>query len=76
MLQYRNSKRDEMAKHSMTKQGVRNLDNIGSRKPKGKQLEEPPPEAFMTPGMGNGFGGRDQDDMLDEMYENRRESRR
>ena len=66
-------KKRKMAKHNMTRQGVRNLDNIGSRKPKGKQLEEPPPEAFMTPGMG---GGRDQDDMLDELYENRRESRR
>lgn len=70
-------KKRKMAKHNMTRQGVRNLDNIGPRKPKGKQLEEPPPEAFLTPGMGE---GRDQDDMeryaSDELYENRRESRR
>lgn len=65
-------KTNNKKKNNLTSQGVRNLDHIGSRKPAGRRLEEPPPEAFMTPGTAE---RRDQEDALDELYENRREIR-
>lgn len=54
--------------NNLTSQGVRNLDRIGSRKPAGRRLEEPPPEAFMTPGTAE---RRDHED-ADEFHDSRR----
>lgn len=39
---------------------VPNLDHIGSRKPAGKRLEEPPPEAFLNPGERPRFEDEDE----------------
>jgi hypothetical protein len=61
----KNSKKNS---NKMTSQGVRNLDHIGSRKPAGRRLEEPPPEAFMTPGTAE---RRDHED-ADEFQDSRR----
>lgn len=38
-----------MLKYLSTRQGVRDLSKVGSRKSVGRKVELPPEEAFMTP---------------------------
>lgn len=66
-----------MSKNSnLTKQGVRDLNNIGPRRPKSKRLELPPDEAFMDPGTVQSSEDRDYDYSFNEFKENRRGFRR
>lgn len=56
-----------------TRQGVRDLSNIGSRTSRGRRYDEPPAEAFLGPGHGD---DGEQEFAIQVMEENRADSRR